>query len=438
MSDEEKDTLCCSTTGVDLFESVQTCKDPAQLHAVFLQLVALLTANSNDSLQSSSNEVITNAGLLQILRERGGDENPQDSQLGALALAQVIAARGEICGSVVKKQIVTIPFVVLVHSASVVVSKAASQDLCELISSSVEVIDRGEILPKHIKISPLSVILKLVECAANSEPVVYELLPILRERMNEKETPSKGASTTKVSLKGESETSMKIKMLTYILEGEAGKIGSSGKQVSGKGLQNPQLQKKVEDLEREKRQLEYQLQRVESDRIRAEERVRRTEEEKQILIQTNGDLMRQIAKYSTQPRTVGSIKLIIPDKKAVSTSAEITGEGVRVIVEENGNRTVAIEEEIKPPSIMRCEIKFINCTNQRAVGIISSSAVITAKYHPQKKGRYVFHNDNLTKGNITFGDGDVLMMEVNQQKHTLHFFVNGEQQPVFVQDIPAS
>ncbi|KAA6308528.1 MAG: hypothetical protein EZS28_056671, partial [Streblomastix strix] len=38
----------------------------------------------------------------------------------------------------------------------------------------------------------------------------------------------------------------------------------------------------------------------------------------------------------------------------------------------------------------------------------------------------------------TFGDGDVLMMEVNQQKHTLHFFVNGEQQPVFVQDIPAS
>jgi hypothetical protein len=26
---------------------------------------------------------------------------------------------------------------------------------------------------------------------------------------------------------------------------------------------------------------------------------------------------------------------------------------------------------------------------------------------------YIFHNDNLTKGNAKFGDNDIIMMEVN-------------------------
>jgi hypothetical protein len=48
---------------------------------------------------------------------------------------------------------------------------------------------------------------------------------------------------------------------------------------------------------------------------------------------------------------------------------------------------------------------------------------------------YILFKGNFFDGNAGFSDGQLLTMELNMDTGTLHFFIDGMQQPIFVHGI---
>ncbi|KAH7831060.1 uncharacterized protein MONOS_10320 [Monocercomonoides exilis] len=106
--------------------------------------------------------------------------------------------------------------------------------------------------------------------------------------------------------------------------------------------------------------------------------------------------------------------------------------------------------------IWQAEMVFDNTKNTKRCGVIASAFNPPVEYFPGVDGKsagywggavgIVFHGGSCKSGNQKWKEGDTVLMEVNmgiphsgkgsKAKRTLHFFVNGVQQPIYVKDLP--
>ncbi|KAH7820562.1 uncharacterized protein MONOS_13317 [Monocercomonoides exilis] len=111
--------------------------------------------------------------------------------------------------------------------------------------------------------------------------------------------------------------------------------------------------------------------------------------------------------------------------------------------------TVALDL-IVSQGIWKCDFRFNKTQrNKKAVGVIDSTAYIGSDFLPgrgrESLGYYglnapVRQGGQWIMGNDEWGDGDVVSVELNMSTtvHTCHFWVNGNQQPVYFTHLPKS
>ncbi|KAA6398882.1 MAG: hypothetical protein EZS28_005591 [Streblomastix strix] len=151
---------------------------------------------------------------------------------------------------------------------------------------------------------------------------------------------------------------------------------------------------------------------------------------------------------------------IIEDIKSQLENPDPTGQGVRLEKIQNLIRkAVALKEDplsislnkVIKDGIHRIEVMFEKCNYGRysdgVVGIVKADHKIpypcNPGLEPHKKNMLFFsgYTGNTwfkgteTSGNVRFSDGQLIAMELNADVGTLHFFVDGIQQPIFVRGI---
>ncbi|KAA6362408.1 MAG: hypothetical protein EZS28_042065, partial [Streblomastix strix] len=132
------------------------------------------------------------------------------------------------------------------------------------------------------------------------------------------------------------------------------------------------------------------------------------------------------------------------DNEAELISLDQTGQGMRLLKIGGLNRiAIALKKEFLPvpinkvisEGIYKFETRFIDCINESGyfyggIGISKSRYQISYPYNPKKSSQ--------RQGNSQFRNGQRIEMEMNMNKGTLHFFVDGTQQPLFVRGINES
>ncbi|KAA6368456.1 MAG: hypothetical protein EZS28_036017, partial [Streblomastix strix] len=245
-----------------------------------------------------------------------------------------------------------------------------------------------------------------------------------------------------------------------------------------------QLKQKDSELQREKESNKNKNDRIRTseEQTRAsDERVRLSEQQKLQIqeqlrtkdsdiqrLQNEITQLRQIKVPSSATHSTSVIQpvidqnTIIEDNKSELENPDPTGQGVRLERIQDLNRKAVALKDQQPLSVSlnkvikdgihRVEVRFEKCNGlfdymNGVVGILKANYQIPYPCAPglnqynknmlNYDGRIggVFFKGTETPGNVQFSDGQLIAMELNADKGTLHFFVDGIQQPVFVKGI---
>ncbi|KAA6370276.1 MAG: hypothetical protein EZS28_034196 [Streblomastix strix] len=153
------------------------------------------------------------------------------------------------------------------------------------------------------------------------------------------------------------------------------------------------------------------------------------------------------------------MKLRGQDNKSELENPDPTGQGVRIErIQDLNRKAVALKQEnlsvslnkVIKDGIHRIEVRFEKCKQNGfsagSVGTVKAGYKIpypcdsNDKPHRQSMLEYfgdggIFIKGSGTSGNVQFSDGKLIAMELNADVGTLHFFVDGKQQPMFVRGI---
>ncbi|KAA6364869.1 MAG: hypothetical protein EZS28_039604, partial [Streblomastix strix] len=200
----------------------------------------------------------------------------------------------------------------------------------------------------------------------------------------------------------------------------------------------------------------------EQQKIQAEEQLRTKDADNQRL-QNEINQLRQIqapssATHSTQViQPVVDRNATIEDNKSELGNPDPTGQRVRferiqdlnrkAVALKQGYLSVSLNKVIKD-GIHRIEVRFEKSNSgghqYGSVGIVKAGYKIpypcNSNFDPHKQNMLEYYGGSgkvlfkgtLTPGNVQFSDDELIAMELNADVGTLHFFVDGIQQPVFV------
>ncbi|KAA6390824.1 MAG: hypothetical protein EZS28_013649 [Streblomastix strix] len=204
----------------------------------------------------------------------------------------------------------------------------------------------------------------------------------------------------------------------------------------------------------------------EQQKLQVQEQLRTKDADNQRL-QNEINQLRQIqapssATHSTQViQPVVDGNATIKDNKSELENPDPTGQEVRIErIQDLNRKAVALKLEYLSVSlnkvikdgIHRIEVRFAKCKSligysDGSVGIVKAGYKIPypcnnqEEPHKQNMLEYYGNTGNIifkgkgTPGNVQFSDGQLIAMELNADVGTLHFFVDGIQQPVFVRGI---
>ncbi|KAA6379735.1 MAG: hypothetical protein EZS28_024739, partial [Streblomastix strix] len=203
----------------------------------------------------------------------------------------------------------------------------------------------------------------------------------------------------------------------------------------------------------------------EQQKLQVQEQLRTKDADNQRL-QNEINQLRQIqapssATHSTQViQPVVDRNATIEDNKSELENPDPTEQGVRLeriqdlnrkaVALKQGSLCVSLNKVIKD-GIHRIEVRFKKCNSGKysfgSVGIVKAGYKIPysckpfGEPHKQNMLEYygntgkVYFKGTETPGNDLFSHGQLIAMELNADVGTLHFFVDGIQQPVFVRGI---
>ncbi|KAA6377026.1 MAG: hypothetical protein EZS28_027447 [Streblomastix strix] len=329
--------------------------------------------------------------------------------------------------------------------------------------------------PNYLISGLLDIILKLLATADDLQPISI-LIPLLNE----------------MKTAGEKNIKKKIEMLLATLN--ANGINSPSSESSNEKESKIQQLEESNRLKDEKfRQQEEQLKqnqeqlRQKDEQLRAQQEQTRASNEKARLseqqklqvqeqlrtkdadiqrLQNEINQLRQIqapssATHSTQViQPVVDRNATIQDNKSELENPDPTGQGVRLErIQDLNRKAVALKQEYLSVSlnkvikdgIHRIEVRFEKFNQYGfsvgSVGIVKAGYKIPYPCYPYGEphaknmllyyGYYgnIYFKGISTSGNVQFSDGQLIAMELNADVGTLHFFVDGIQQPVFVRGI---
>ncbi|KAA6365963.1 MAG: hypothetical protein EZS28_038510 [Streblomastix strix] len=129
-----------------------------------------------------------------------------------------------------------------------------------------------------------------------------------------------------------------------------------------------------------------------------------------------------------------------PDQTCKGVRLELVNGLLRKAVALQDNKPCSVSlNKVLRDTIHKIEVRFDKCNSlfgymNGVVGILKANYQIP---YPCAPGGYprVFFKGNGTLGNVQFKEGQLIAMELNADVGTLHFFVDGIQQPVFVSGI---
>ncbi|KAA6374656.1 MAG: hypothetical protein EZS28_029817 [Streblomastix strix] len=353
-------------------------------------------------------------------------------------------------------------------------------------SSSSSSSQTSNATPNYLISGLLDIILKLLATVGDLQPIAI-LIPLLNEMKSSGEKNIKKKSMNILSILITNGINSPSSEPSKEKESKIQQLEESNRLKDEQLRQNVQLIRTAEERahvnEQYKIQAEEQL-RAQQEQTRAsEERARLSEQQKLQVqeqlrtkeadnqrLQNEINQLRQTQAPSSATHSIQLIQAvvdrnaIIEDNKSELENPDPTGQGVRFERIQDLNRkavalrcdrlSVSLNNVIKD-GIHRIEVRFEKCNNVEysygAVGIVKAGYKIPYPSFPCNSEQrmtviqsmleyYGYFGQVLFKfsyesGNVKFSDGQLIAMELNADVGTLHFFVDGIQQPVFVRGI---
>ncbi|KAA6379869.1 MAG: hypothetical protein EZS28_024604 [Streblomastix strix] len=409
-------------------------------------------------------EAVYENDIVNILNKLLNDS--KEGEILSNAIMNVIGLRSEVVDAVVRARAATEPLIQIIHSPNEKQSKQGSKALSDLVADNetirssllttgfAELVlhtltsnnqiqsksssSSSDIIPIFIKVGLLDVVLRLVTTAEGLQPLAL-LIPILED----------------LKQKGENELKNKSKKILTLLQSEG--INSSSSQQNDEDLKKEKEQniRLREELEKEKKEKEkeksekeriskeFQKEKNEKERITEELQIERNEKEKKN--EENKKIRDEIEKIKQKEKSKVEIsKPNIEKYQQPSNSSQVNKDfpiaiinndpsnieftdidGVqKKIVQKNRKMNTFSLVQVLESGIWQLEVVFEKLIDGRAaIGIVRDSYVIPADAYPY----FNPHTQNM----VAFTG----KLEMNYEKGTLTFFIDGEQQPVYISAI---
>ncbi|KAA6398347.1 MAG: hypothetical protein EZS28_006125 [Streblomastix strix] len=396
-------------------------------------------------------ELVLRYKLIPVLNKFAGIIDRSEQYVLSTTILHIIGVRNGSEDKTILAGAATESFIQIIHSNDEKISKSGSKALCELLEDVIEIrkslLQNGFLhivnhtlsvgtqeqtqsssssqtensIPNHVKIGLLDVILKLVTTATGLEPLCI-LIPQLEEM--KKNSNSDLMNKTR-------------KILTLL---------------SGEGI-NAQMQLKEES---------EQLQREKEDKQKLVDELKSKEEQLRIEHESNERLIQELKKKDDE------LIIIKQEKDKEKQDKERKEKEINTLKEEivqlkkqeiekiSQSKIESKEVDLKIVKDISYTIDIINKDPEcyqiieiDGFGIVRDSHDIPVGNGPwdqQNKmhvayycgingGGQVYHKEENIKGNVEFQNNQILRQELDFNKGTLIFFVDGIQQPVYISGI---